>query len=59
MKQELAPRGVGIPVLQGREDVKFAGFRSCAARAITARVTSWKLITAPPRKSQPPTLPHS
>ena len=22
MKQELAPRGVGIPVLQGREDVK-------------------------------------
>ena len=21
MKQELAPRGVGIPVLQGREDV--------------------------------------
>lgn len=24
MKQELAPRGVGIPVLQGREDVKTA-----------------------------------
>ena len=24
MKQELAPRGVGIPVLQGREDVNSA-----------------------------------
>lgn len=24
MKQELAPRGVGIPVLQGREDVKWS-----------------------------------
>jgi hypothetical protein len=26
MKQELAPRGVGIPVLQGREDVKVGGY---------------------------------
>ena len=32
LKQELAPRGVGIPVLQGEEEVKWVNFQTNFAR---------------------------
>ena len=39
LKQELAPRGVGIPVLQGGEDVKLAGAQAAPLHTFNVAAT--------------------